>query len=155
VVSAVNASGESANSSQASATPTATSPVLLSQGKAATASSFQTGNEVARGNDGSLTTRWGAVNSSYPQWWRVDLGASYTLSQVGINWYNSALRSYKYRIEVSSNDSTYTTVVDKTGNTTMGDTTDNFKATGRYVRITVTGASAGWASFFECQVYGH
>ena len=119
----------------------------------ATASSFQTGNEVAKGNDGSLTTRWCAVTSTFPQWWRVDLGASHTLHSVTINWYSSSSRSYKYRIEVSNDDSTYTTVVDKTGNTTTGDTTDTFAATGRYVRVTVTGASAGWASFYECSVY--
>jgi hypothetical protein len=36
----------------------------------------------------------------------------------------------------------------------MGDTTDTFTATGRYVRVTVTGASAGFASFYECKVNG-
>ena len=45
-------------------------------------------------------------------------------------------------------------IVDKTGNTSFGNTTNAFTATDRYVRITVTGASAGWASFYECQVYG-
>ena len=46
------------------------------------------------------------------------------------------------------------TLVDKTGNTTNGDATDTFSATGRYVRITVTGASSGYASFYECKVFG-
>ena len=109
---------------------------------------------MANGDDGSLTTRWAASTSSFQQWWRVDLGASHTLHSATINWYSSSSRYYQYRIEVSSNDSTYTTVVDKTGNTTMGDTTDTFTATGRYVRVTVTGASAGFASFYECKVNG-
>src|SRR5882724_2980287 len=130
-------------------------PGLISQGMPATASSFQSGNGAANGNDGSLATRWGASTGSYPQWWRVDLGASYYLNTVSIKWYSSASRYYRYKIEVSSNDASYATVVDKTGNATFGDTTDMFAAAGRYVRITVTGASAGWASFYECQVYGN
>jgi hypothetical protein len=86
----------------------------------------------------------------------VDLGASHTVHNVAINWYTSASRYYQYRIEVSSDDSTYTTVVDKTANTTMGDTSDNFTATGRYVRVTVTGVSAAgnFASFNELKVNG-
>jgi hypothetical protein len=140
----------------ATATPTA-SPggSLLSQGKPATASSFQAGNEVAKGNDGSLTTRWTASGATFPQWWKVDLGASYSLSTVGINWYLSASRSYKYKIEVSADNVTFTTVVDKTGNTATGDTSDSCSATGRYVRITITGASAGWASAYEFKVFGN
>jgi hypothetical protein len=140
------------------ATPTPTDPPggsLLSQGKAATASSFQAGNEVAKGNDGSLTTRWSASGGTFPQWWKVDLGAGYNLSRVDINWYSSSSRSYKYKIEVSTNNVTFTTVVDKTGNTATGDTSDSFSATARYVRITVTGASAGWASAYEFKVYGN
>jgi glucosylceramidase len=126
---------------------------LLSQGKPATASSFQAGNEVAKGNDGSLTTRWAASSAAFPQWWMVDLGASNSLNRVDINWYSSATRSYKYKIEVSTDNVTFTTVVDKTGNTATGDTSDSFSVTGRYVRITVTGTSAGWASAYEFKVY--
>jgi beta-glucanase (GH16 family) len=128
---------------------------LLSQGKTATASSFQAGNEVAKGNDGSTSTRWAASGATFPQWWKVDLGASYNLSRVDINWYLSASRSYKYKIEVSADNVTFTTVVDKTGNTTLGDTSDSISATGRYVRITITGTSAGWASAYEFKVYGN
>ncbi len=112
-------------------------------------------NVAGSGNDGSLTTRWAASTGSYPQWWAVDLGASHTLQSVTTDWYNAASRYYQYQIQVSSDDVSYTTVVDKSGNTTMGNTTDNFSATGRYVRIYVTGASTGYASFYECQVFGN
>lgn len=130
----------------------------ISQGKTATASSYQTGNEVAKGNDGNAASRWAAVDGTYPQWWKVDLGASYNLNKAVINWYNSSSRAYKYKIEVSSDNSTFTTVVDKTGNTTYGDTTDTFTATGkRYVRITVTGctASGAFASAYEFKIYNY
>jgi hypothetical protein len=131
-------------------------PTPLSQGKPVTRSSAQNANPAANGNDGSLSTRWSAVNGSYPQWWRVDLGASHALTSVTINWYNSGSRYYQYKIEGSADDINYTTLVDKTGNTTLGDTTDTFSATARYVRVTVTFAStSGWASFYECQVFGN
>jgi hypothetical protein len=75
---------------------------------------------------------------------------------VTINWLNSTTRSFKYKIEVSADGGAYQTSVDKTANTAMGDTSDVFAATGaRYVRITVTGASAGWASFYESKVFGN
>jgi beta-galactosidase len=135
-------------------TPTGTA-TLLSLGKTATASSYQVGNEVAKGNDGSLTTRWTAADGTFPQWWKVDLGTGNSLNRVDINWYYSATRSFKYKIEVSTDNTTFTTVVDKTGNTITGDTSDSFVATGRYVRITVTGSSYGWASAYEFKVYGN
>ena len=92
VVSAVNTYGESANSSQASATTPqgGGGDVLLSQGKPVTASSSQSGNPATNGNDGSLSTRWAASSGSYPQWWRVDLGANHALHTVVIDWLNAA-----------------------------------------------------------------
>ena len=108
------------------------------------------------GNDGDLGTRWSSANNGTPQWWKVDLGASHSLTNTTINWYNSSSVYYQYKIEVSPDDTTYTTVVDKTGNTTFGDTSNAFTATARYVRVTVTFASSsGWASFYECKVYGN
>jgi hypothetical protein len=128
-------------------------PDVVSQYKPATASSEQ--SPAANANDGSPTTRWAAIDATYPQWWKVDLGTSYNLTRTDINWYSSINRAYKYKIEVSADDITYITVVDKTGNTTYGDTSDSFTATGKYVRITVTGSSSGWASAYEIKVYGN
>ena len=137
-------------------TPTGTS-LLLSQGMTASASTFQAGNTAANANDGNTTTtRWSASSNSYPQWWKVDLGTSNNLTKVDISWYSSSNRAYKYKIEGSNDNSTYTTIVDKTGNTNYGDTSDSFNASGRYVRVTVTGCSAGsaYASAYEIKVYG-
>lgn len=154
-IRADNASGSSAWSNEASATTPVGS--LLSAGKAATASSFQAGNDVAFGNDSNPSTRWSASSSSYPQWWKVDLGGACDLTTVAIDWYNPSnlTRYYRYRIEVSSDDVTYTTVVDRTNNTQKGTIADQVAATARYVRITVTGSDTGWASFHECRVYGN
>lgn len=85
----------------------------------------------------------------------IDLGTSHSLSQVVIQWYKSSSRSYRYQIQVSNDNLTFTTVVDQTARTSTGDSTDNFSATGRYVRITVrfllaeAGPHSGNASFME------
>lgn len=130
---------------------------LVSQGLPVTVSTTGSGTPAYAGNDGDTTsTRWGASSSSYPQWWKVDLGSGYNLNKVDLKWYyKTTPRAYKYKIETSSNNTTFITVVDKTSNSTPGDTSDSFTATGRFVRITITGCndSAAWASFWECQIY--
>jgi beta-galactosidase len=131
-------------------------PPPVSQGRAAAASSYQTGNEPVNGNDGVSSTRWAASGAAFPQWWRVDLAAVQPITKAVISWYSSAARTYQYRIEISTNDVTYSTLIDNTANTAGGDTTDTFAAYARYVRITVTGVvpAGGWASFYECQIFG-
>ncbi|MEJ5260929.1 MAG: discoidin domain-containing protein [Anaerohalosphaeraceae bacterium] len=131
-------------------------PGLVSRYKPAFASSVQPGNEIAYANDGSLNTRWAADSASYPQWWKVDLGTVYNLSRADIFWYNSASRAYRYRIEVSTDDVVYTTAVNRTSNSTYGDTSDSFTAAARYIRITITGCSnpSGYASMYEVNIYG-
>ena len=152
VVTATNGTGESA----ASSAVTIVAPALLSAAQAVTASSFQTGNDATNGNDGNFSTRWAANGPVFPSWWRVDLGTNYSLGTAIIYWYGAGGRSYQYRIETSTNDVNYTTVVDKTGNTSTDNSTDTFSADARYVRITVTGGSqvGGYPSFYECKIYG-
>jgi beta-galactosidase len=133
-------------------------PVLMnwiSKGKPSGASSFQSGNEVFKANDGDSSTRWAAASGSYPQWWKVDLGAATNIVKVNISWYKGNERAYKYKIEVSKDDKIYEAVVDKTNNSANGNTSDGFTANARYVRITVTGCSQGaaWASALEIKIY--
>lgn len=152
-VTATNSVGESPASS-----PVAIStPAFSSQGQPAIASSTQSGVSPTNANDGDFTTRWAANGPILPSWWRVDLGTNYQLGTVMIYWYNATSRSYQYQIAVSSNDVNYVTVVDKSGNTTMANSSDAFTAAGRYVRITITGCSqaGGYPSFYECLVYGN
>lgn len=130
--------------------------ILLSQSQPVTASSFQVGNDPTNGNDGSLSTRWGASGPSLPQWWEVDLGTNYNLTSITVDWYSSSSRAYGYQIAVSTDNVNFTNVVDKSGNTTFGNTADGLSVTARYVKITVTNCtvSGGYASFYEAQVYG-
>ncbi|MBN1312985.1 MAG: discoidin domain-containing protein [Anaerolineae bacterium] len=144
------------------ATPTETpTPIPVSNlalGQPATASSVEAGNPVEAGNDGNISTRWCAVDETMPQWWAVDLGASYNLVGTEVMWEFDG-RVYQYFIEVSPDNASWTTVVDKTGNTSTSQVqTDNFTATARYVRITVVWAPTSpttWASFYEFRVFGN
>ncbi len=129
----------------------------LAVGCHATASSVGEDHYPSNGNDTDMESRWAAAERKFPQWWKVDLGGSHTIHTVGIAWLKSSERSYQYKIEGSLDDSHYTTLVDQSQNTTMGDTNDEFLAVARYVRITITGAgeSAGYASFMDCKIMGN
>jgi beta-glucanase (GH16 family) len=125
----------------------------IAQGKTASADSSETANPVTSGNDGSTTTRWCAANGNTGHWWKVDLGASYNLSGSEVMW--EFARNYKYKVEISTDNTNWTLKVDKTANTSTAQTqNDPFTATARYVRITVTGLAANtWASFYEFRVF--
>ncbi|MEQ2457534.1 discoidin domain-containing protein, partial [Flavonifractor hominis] len=136
--------------------------VNLSYGKPVTASSVQSGNDAKHAVDFDGTTRWAAnasVSSGGEQWITVDLGAEYHLTSIDVTWFNSSsgARSYQYMIQVSSDNQSFQTVVDRSANTqedlvhdSMGD------AVGRYVRILVTGStiSTANASIYEIAVNG-
>ncbi len=129
----------------------------IAQGKPASADSAQSANPAANGNDGNTSTRWCANDGNTGHWWQVDLGAVTALSGSEVMWEFSG-RVYQYRVQVSNDASTWTTVLDKTGNTSTAQTqNDPFTASARYVRITVTGLATSpvtWASFFEFRVFG-
>jgi DNA-directed RNA polymerase subunit RPC12/RpoP len=122
--------------------------------KPALASSQQADHPVQNGNDGNFETRWCASDSSAPQWWEVDLGGTITITNTQVTW--ELVSIYQYQIEVSSDHTNWTTVVDKTSNLTVAKkNSDNFSANGRYVRIVITGLQPGsWASFYEFRVLG-
>ncbi|MEU7904303.1 discoidin domain-containing protein [Actinoplanes sp. NPDC049118] len=125
---------------------------LLSQDKAATASS-QEGVEVtaAKAVDGDAGTRWSSLFSD-PQWLQVDLGATATISQVVLQWEGAYGRAY--RIQTSPDATTWTDVYSTT--TGAGGTeTLTVSGSGRYVRMygTVRGSGYGY-SLYEFKVYG-
>ena len=123
--------------------------------KTATADSSQWGCGPAYGDDGNPSTRWCAANGYLNHWWKVDLGATHSLTGTEVMW--QFARNYKYKVEVSTDNISWTLVADKTKNTGSAQTQkDSFTATARYVRITVTGLpSYTWASFYEFRVFGN
>jgi uncharacterized protein YjdB/regulation of enolase protein 1 (concanavalin A-like superfamily) len=108
--------------------------------------------------DGDADSRWAA--SGYPQWLEVDLGGTYSISETELICYND--RAYQYVIEVSTDGSSYTEIVDRSSNSTAGSNdapiADAFSSVNaRYVKITVSGADSytgTWVSLEEFRVYG-
>ncbi|MCG5220299.1 discoidin domain-containing protein [Streptosporangium sp. KLBMP 9127] len=134
-------------------TPAAAADTLLSQGKAATASSAEgAGYSAAAAVDGNLTgTRWASAASD-PQWLQVDLGATATIGQVVLTW--EAAYGKAFKIQTSANATTWTDVY-STSTGTGGTQTLNITGSGRYVRMYGTARATGYGySLWEFQVYG-
>ncbi|MEU8270280.1 ThuA domain-containing protein [Sphaerisporangium sp. NPDC049002] len=137
-------------------TPTVTPPPtsgLLSQGRPVTASSVENaGTAAANANDGNAGTRWSSAFSD-PQWISIDLGANRSVNRVKLTW--EAAYGKAYRIETSTNGTTWTPAYTTT--TSDGGTDDlTFTATtARYVRLYGTQRATGYGySLWEMEVYG-
>jgi hypothetical protein len=131
-------------------------PQNLASGKQAAASSVEPDapENVAASNltDGSYTTRWSSAFAD-PQWVSVDLGASYAINRVKINW--EAAYATAYQVQVSQDGNTWDTVRSVTGNTTVINDNTGLSATGRYVRIYATSRATQYGySIYELEVYG-
>lgn len=109
-----------------------------------------------RAVDGNMSTFWCASNGSFPQWLKVDLGASYSLSQIKQTFADTDGSTYYYKLEGSTDNTNFTLLVDRTSSGVVGPAvTENVSGTYRYVRITITGASNGhYGSSKEFEVYG-
>jgi hypothetical protein len=115
----------------------------------------QVGNEANHVDDGDVTTRWSAAG--FPQSVTIDLGASHLVSNAKVVPYLD--RAYRYRVQTSTDNVHWTTVLDRTTNTLTGSRLDAFTTgpvSARYVRLTVTGVygvSTSWVSIQEFAVY--
>jgi alpha-L-fucosidase len=131
-------------------------PADVAAGRTATASSEETSkaNTAAKAVDGSTATRWCASNGNTGHWLKVDLGTTKSLTGARIAWELDAT-NYRYRIEGSTDDSTWTTLADRTATTSTSQVqVSAFRAQARYVRVTVTGLPATvWASIRSLEVY--
>jgi hypothetical protein len=125
---------------------------LVSQGRTATASSTENGTFPASAAvDGNTGTRWSSAFSD-PQWISIDLGASYAISQVVLNW--EAAYASAYQIQTSADGNAWTTVSSTTSGT-GGNQTLAVSGTGRYVRMNGTTRATPYGySLFEFQVFG-
>jgi hypothetical protein len=136
----------------AAAPPAQAAPTLLSQGRPATASSAENaGTSAAAAVDGDTGTRWSSAFAD-PQWLRVDLGATATISQVTLAWEAAYARAFQ--IQVSDDGATWTSVHSTT--TGAGGTqTLSVTGTGRYVRVYGTQRATAYGySLWEFQVFG-
>lgn len=122
----------------------------------ATASSDSEGNVPAKAVDGDPGTRWAqGLGLPDPSWIQDDLGATYDVNGVITTFEKS--KGYRYRVEVSPDGTDWKPLVDRTGADTT-EATDyahaTTPATGRYVRLTVTGTNGNGGSIYDLQVYG-
>ncbi|HEX4265136.1 MAG TPA: carbohydrate-binding protein [Verrucomicrobiae bacterium] len=152
VVSALNAAGESANSSQAYAMP-GTLDRTLWVASSSTTGSDDPGNAL----DGNLVTRWSTGGSQAPgQWFQVDLGSVDVFNKIVLNYVNSA-NDYPrgYQVTISYDGINWSSPI-ASGVGSSSSTTITFATqAARYLRITQTGSAVGtfW-SIDEFNVFG-
>lgn len=132
----------------------ATTPSNLALNKTATASSTKSSSSypASKAVDGSNSTRWQS-NGSSTEWLKVDLGSSRSVSKVVVDWYGSYY-ARTYRVEVSTDNSNWTSVYSTTSGTS-GTKTHTFSSrSARYVRVYMTRAnSSSGYSIREFEVY--
>ncbi len=139
-------------------------PTNLALNKPATADSSCNANEgPAKAVNGSVSggtsDKWCSLGSS--KWLRVDLGSmaairTFTIRHAGAGGESASWNTRDYDIQVSSDGSTWTTVVQARGNT-GNVSTHGVSTTGRYVRLNVITAEqsgGGAARIYEFEVYG-
>ncbi|MGZ3145210.1 discoidin domain-containing protein [Lentzea chajnantorensis] len=132
--------------------PVSAAPSLLSQGKPATASSTEgAGTPASAAVDGDAGTRWSSAWSD-PQWLRVDLGASSSITRVELDWEGAYATAFE--IQVSATGDAWTPVRSVTGGT-GGRQGFDVSGTGRYVRVHSTQRANGYGvSLWEFRVFG-
>ncbi len=152
VVSANNASGESANSAEASVTP----GLLSRAGWVASASPSDANAPTPRAFDGDIGTRWATgtpqVNG---QWFQVDMGSTNTVSGLVLDASGSPGDYPRgYQVTLSNDGITWSSPVASGAGSLVTNVTFT-PHPARYIRITQTGSAPGlWWSIHEFNAFG-
>jgi glucose/arabinose dehydrogenase/PKD repeat protein len=150
LVTATNGAGDSQPAASAVTTVVGAD---LAVGHTTSASSSEAATLTAdKANDGNSATRWASTWTDN-QWWQVDLGSPKPVDTVFLNWETAYASSYK--IQVSSDGSTFTTVATVSATAPGWKTTSFTETSARYVRVLgVTRATTYGISFWDAQVFG-
>ncbi|WP_165226560.1 discoidin domain-containing protein [Aquisphaera insulae] len=133
-------------------------PTDLALGKKATSSTIEgAGYDAGRAVDGDAGTRWSSgqwMQGNSVGWIAVDLGATYQVSGVTLDW--EAAFAVDYQIQLSTDGSSWTTIKTVTGNAQRGLVDfSGLSGTGRYVRIYCTQMNAFKNySLYRLEVFG-
>jgi len=102
--------------------------------------------------DENFSTRWASESGLDPQWIYVDLQDVYSLDRVVIHW--EAAYAIQYQIQVSSDETNWTTVYTETNGNGGEDVITFSTQTAQFVRVfgTQRGTSYGY-SIYEFEVY--
>ncbi|TDO32720.1 discoidin domain-containing protein [Paractinoplanes brasiliensis] len=133
------------------ATSASAAEIPVSHGKPATASSVESAAFPASAAvDGDAGTRWSSTFAD-PQWLRVDLGSTQSISQVVLNW--EAAYASAFTIQTSANGTAWTDITPVTAGR-AGIQTLNVNGSGRYVRMNGTTRATPYGySLWEFQVF--
>ncbi len=124
----------------------------LALGKTAEAYSYLGGNVAAAAFDGNGGTRWESEFSD-PQWIYVDLGTSYWVNGVKLDW--EAASGKDYKIQVSGDASDWQDVFTRTSGFGGEENITFDPAEARYVRLYGTARNTDYGySLWEFEVYG-
>ena len=120
----------------------------------ATASSYQAASVTPdKAIDENTGTRWTSQYSD-PQWIRVDLGSAATIIEIDLNWENSAVFDDEYKIQSSTNDSTWTDEYHETAGSGQVHVIEIDEVEARYWRMYGISRNAGWGhSLWEFEIY--
>jgi F5/8 type C domain/Cellulase (glycosyl hydrolase family 5) len=150
-LAAVIVSGLAAFCQSSALASAATAPDLALSRPTVASSVYSSSYPASAAVDGSLSTRWSSSFSD-PQWIYVDLGATYKINEVVLNWETAYGKAYQ--IQVSTNAVNWTTIYSTTTGTGGVNTLTGLSGTGRYVRMygTVRGTRWGY-SLWKMSVY--
>ena len=125
---------------------------LLSLNKVVTTSEIEGDFIGANAVDGDLGTRWSSAHGEDNHYLQIDLGASYSIGRVELEW--EAAYATGYRIEVSDDQNAWSEVYSTSSGDGGMDAVD-VSASGRYVRLTGTARATPYGySLWEMRVYG-
>lgn len=119
-----------------------------------TAEGSQSGNPYSNVNDGSLNTRWSYEGKN--KWIRFNLGEIKEVYAVDVAFYNGSERVFYFKIQTSTNGSTWTDVTGDLVSSGMTNELERYAFTpvnARYVRLLCSGNSTNnWNSPTEIRI---
>lgn len=128
-----------------------TCSLIISKGKPTTASTVEEPNVATNATDNDMATRWGSAFAD-PQWITIDLGASYSICKVVLDWETACAKTYD--LQISSDNVSFTNIYSQ-NNCLGGHEVLNVSGTGRYVRMYGKTRATGYGySLFNFDVYG-
>jgi len=112
-----------------------------------------TGYNASYAVDDNPITQWRSPNSNYQELW-VDLGSTYDLDRVAVNWGEAFAKNSE--IYTSTDGSSWTLRRSLNNNTSYFNVIESSLGYGRYVKVKGTGRSSGNAYFSisELEIYG-
>ncbi len=108
----------------------------------------------AKGSTAADDSRWSSIHGVDPQYLMVDLGASYAIKCISINWETAAANSYKIEVSDSSNGS-FKVIAQVSGGSAGTKIFDITSGSGRFVKLTGLSRTTVYGySVWEMGVYG-